>query len=71
MTEPFDFDSTLLGELIARRWQEDRGYYTLNSNANGGWLKALWKRRAGHGGLELHWTRRGGPYTAAELAAPA
>ena len=70
MNDPLNFDHTVLAELIAQRWQEDPAYYTLNRNAHRGWLEALWMRRAGHSGVELHWTRRASSHPAAELTAP-
>jgi hypothetical protein len=57
MNDHSNLDPTALRELIARRWQEDPGYYTLNRNADGGWLEGFWVRRADHSGVELHWTR--------------
>lgn len=58
MNDPLNLDHTLLGELIARCWQEDPPYYTLNRSVGGGWLEPSWMRRAAHSGLELHWSRR-------------
>ena len=69
MNDPFGFDPTLLRELIARRWQENPGYYTLRTDAHAGWLEGLWLRRADRSGLELHWTREPGPYPGAALTA--
>lgn len=71
MNDPLNLDHTLLGELIARRWQEDRGYYSLNRHADQGWLEALWSQRADHSGVELHWIRRTDPHRAAELTSSA
>ena len=56
MKEPFDFDPAPLVELISRRWQEDRGYYSLR-HAEPGWLQALWSQRTAYGGVEPHWVR--------------
>ena len=66
-SEQLNFDHTTLGELIARRWQEDPPYYTSQRNVRGPWLEPCWTRRAGHGALELHWIRRAGRPPAAEL----
>ena len=59
-SEQLNFDPTALGEIIARRWQEDPPYYTSQRNVRGQWLEPCWTRRAGHGALELHWIRRAG-----------
>jgi hypothetical protein len=53
-----NFHHTALGELIARRWQEDPPYYTSQRNVRGPWLEPCWTRRADHSALELHWIRR-------------
>ncbi|MBV8143570.1 MAG: hypothetical protein JO184_01090 [Gammaproteobacteria bacterium] len=71
MSERFGFDPVFLGELIARRWQEDRGFYSLNTHADQGWLEGLWSQRADHSGVELHWMRRAGLHRASEPASPA
>jgi len=68
MKAPCEFDHTLLGELIARRWQEYPGYYSLDSQVGRGWLDAFWTPRSDHRGVELHWIRRAGPDSAAELS---
>ena len=67
MKEPFDFDPTLLRELITRRWREDRAYYSLR-HAEPGWLKALWSQRTDHGGVEVHCVRRAGLHQPVALA---
>ncbi len=67
MSRPREFDHTLLGELIARRWQEDPGYYALNSRATGRWLEALW--RAEDSGLEPDEPRLPRRHPAAQLNA--
>jgi len=61
MSDHLNFDHTVLGELIARRWQEDPPYYTSQRNVRGPWLEPGWTRRAGHSALELHWIRRAVP----------
>lgn len=71
MSEPCGFDPMLLGELMARRWQEDRGYYSLNGHAEHRWLEALWSQRADHRGVELHWIRRTDPHLPAALTSSA
>ncbi len=70
MNDPFGFDPTFLAELVARRWQEDPGYYTVKKNADGGWLEGWWMRRADRSGVELHWARGPRPHPAPELTAP-
>ncbi len=67
MNEPCGLDHGLLGELIARRWQEDRGYYTLDGHGVRGWREAFWVRQAVHRGVELR--RRRDPHPAAQLSA--
>ena len=69
MNDPLNFDHTVLGQLIAQRWQQDPPYYTLNRNVRGGWLEPSWMQRAGHSALELHWTRRTASQSAAERPA--
>jgi hypothetical protein len=66
MKHPCDFDHTLLGALIARRWEEEPGYYTVNGNVDRGWLEAFWMQRADPSGVELHWRREPGPHWAAQ-----
>ena len=70
MSDQLNFDPTVLGELIARRWQEGRAYYTLNRKAHGAWLKPSWTRPAGQSGLELHWSRGAPLHPGSELTAP-
>jgi hypothetical protein len=36
-----EFDHSVLAELIAWRWKEDRPYFTLNERGQGAWLEAL------------------------------
>jgi hypothetical protein len=69
MNDPLNFDHTALRERIARRWQEDPGYYTLNRYADGGWLEGLWMRRTDRSGVELYWTRQPNRHPATELTA--
>jgi len=52
------FDHTVLAELIARRWKQDRPYFTLNKRACGAWLQASRWRQSGRSALGLHWSRR-------------
>jgi hypothetical protein len=66
MNGHLNFDHTALRELIARRWRENPGYYSLNRNACGRWLEALWMRRADRSGVELHWTRHPKPHPPAQ-----
>jgi hypothetical protein len=53
-----DFDHTAVAELISRRWQEDRPYFTLNRKARGVWLEGSWWRQPANSALKLHWSRR-------------
>ena len=47
---------TAAAELLARRWTEDRPYFTLNEGAPGAALQP-WLRRPDHADLELHRSR--------------
>ena len=58
MNEILDFGHTALAELISRRWQEDRPYFTLNRKARGAWLEGSWCRPPANSALKLHWSRR-------------
>jgi hypothetical protein len=53
-----EFDHSALAELIARRWKQDRSYFTLNEKSRGAPLKASWWRQPGRSALELHWSHR-------------
>lgn len=53
-----DFDHSVLAEVIAWRWKEDRPYFTLNERAPGAWLEASWRRQPANSALKLHWSRR-------------
>jgi hypothetical protein len=46
-------DPNVFAELVSRRWQEARSYYTLNRM-----LEASWRRRPVRSVLELRWSRR-------------
>jgi hypothetical protein len=48
---------TAAAELLARRWKEDRPYFTLQGISRGVGLHSWWLRRRACGGLELHWSR--------------
>jgi hypothetical protein len=65
-----DFDPSVLGEIIARRWKQDRPYFTLIQPARGVWLEAAWSRQSGRSALELHWSRRGPGIARADLLPP-
>jgi hypothetical protein len=52
------FDHTVLAEVIARRWREDRGFFTLNAEVSGARLDASWSQQPANSALELHWSRR-------------
>ena len=43
MNKTVDFDHTAPAELISRRWQEDKPYFTLKRIAPGAWLEASWR----------------------------
>jgi hypothetical protein len=58
MSEILDFAHTALAELISRRWQEDRPYFTLNGIARGAWLEGSWRWQPANNALKLHWSRR-------------
>ena len=53
-----DFDQSVLAELIARRWKQDRSYFTLNERSRGAQLEASWWRQPGRSAMELHWSHR-------------
>jgi predicted component of type VI protein secretion system len=61
MNEILAFDHTTLAQLISRRWQEDRPYFTPNKKARGAWLEGSWWRQPANGALKLHWSRRSPP----------
>jgi hypothetical protein len=42
-----EFDHGVLAELIARRWRQDRPYFTLRERTPGAWLEASWRRPLG------------------------
>ena len=52
-------DPTVLAELVSRRWNEARPYYTLNRTARGVWLDALWRRQVPQGSASWLSTLRG------------
>jgi len=47
-----DFDHSVLAELIARRWNQDR---SLNERSRGAQLEAPWWRQPADSAMELHW----------------
>ena len=54
-----DIDHTALAELMSRRWQKERAYFTLNREARGAWAEgSWWWREPGDTALKLHWSRR-------------
>jgi hypothetical protein len=64
------FNHTVLAELIARRWREDRHFFTLNGAVWGTRLEASWSQQPGNSALELHWSRRRPCVAGAEQPAP-
>jgi hypothetical protein len=58
MNQILDFDHTAVAELISRRWQEVRPYFTLDRKARGTWLEGSWWRQPGNSAMNLHWSRR-------------
>jgi hypothetical protein len=58
MNEIADFDHVALAELVSRRWQEDRSYFTLDRSARGAWLEGSCWQQSGNSALKLHWSRR-------------
>jgi hypothetical protein len=60
-------DHTLLAELIARRWKQNRPHFTLNERSRGAWLQASWWRPPGRRVMELHWSRRAPRMASADL----
>jgi len=52
-----DLGHTILAELIARRWKQNRPYFTLIKRARGAWLEASRRRQPGRSAMELHWSR--------------
>ena len=65
-----DFDRSVLAELIARRWKQDRAYFTPSKRAPGAWLMASWWRQPGRSALELPWSRRDGCIAGADRLPP-
>ena len=65
------FDHTVLAQLIARRWKQERPYFTLNERPRGAWLQASWERQPGRTALELRWFRRAPCIASADRLAPA
>jgi hypothetical protein len=57
MNRILDFDHTALAELISRRWQEDRPYFTPHRKARGAALEGSWWRQPASSALKLHWSR--------------
>jgi hypothetical protein len=57
MNKTVDFDHTALADLISRRWQEDKPYFTLNRKAPGTWLEGSWWRQPANSALKLRWSR--------------
>ena len=51
-----DFDHSVLAELIARRWKQDRSYFTLNERSRRAQLEASWWRQPGRSAMGLHWS---------------
>jgi hypothetical protein len=58
MNEILDFYHNAAAELIARRWREDRPYFTLTGKARGAWLEGSRSLQSENGALTLHWARR-------------
>lgn len=48
---------TAVAQLLARRWKDNRRYFTPDENAAGVGLRSEWLRPRAHGGLALHWSR--------------
>lgn len=64
------FDHTVLAAVIARRWREDRRFFTLNGELPGTRLQASWSQQPANSALELHWSRRRPSIPAAESPTP-
>jgi hypothetical protein len=50
-------DITAVAALLARRWKEERPYFTLHEMSPGVGMNSWWVRRHDREGLELHWSR--------------
>jgi hypothetical protein len=62
-------DSRAMAQLLARRWQEERPYFTLYGNPQGVGLRSSSLPRGVDGGLDLQWSRASaGPLPAATAA---
>jgi len=48
---------TAVAELLARRWKEDRPYFTLHGITREVGLRSWWLRRRACGGLDPNWSR--------------
>ena len=57
MNKILDFDHTALAELISRRWQEDKPYFTLNRKARGASLEGSWSPQPANSALKLRCSR--------------
>jgi hypothetical protein len=57
-------------ELLAKRWTEDRPFFTLNEKPRRDALHAWWLRRPGRAGLEQHCSRLTPPPSLAQHWAP-
>jgi hypothetical protein len=58
MNEILEFDHAAAAALIARHWQEDRPYFTLNIKTRGAWLEGARRWQPANDALMLHWSRR-------------
>jgi hypothetical protein len=48
---------TAVAELLARRWKEDRPYFTLHGITREVGLRSWWLRHGARGDSDLHWSR--------------
>lgn len=55
-----DLDHSVLAELIAGRWKQDRPYFTPKKRTFAAWLGTSWRRQPSRNALELHWSCRPG-----------
>jgi len=57
MNDNGQLGSTAVAELLAKRWTEDRPFFTINESPRGSALHAWWLRRPGSAGLKQPWSR--------------
>ena len=57
MNDNCKLGSMAMAELLAKRWTENRPFFTLSERPRGGAVHAWWLRRPGSAGMEQRWSR--------------